>query len=513
MLHRLLPVFALAAAAVVVPSPAVAQSPDLLLPPQASSAASRRDVPALRARKARVHLPALESAAIRLHLFDDVQPTLTRTSLQRPAADRLVWVGRDASGAQAVLTVARGVLTGTVFTDNRVFEVTLEPDGQYAVAELDPGAFPTDDPPFDDVQFEVLQAPDGQLAEGTTAPALVTAAEVADGTPVQIDVMIVWTPRAESAAGGAAAMQSLAMNAVANANLAYTNSLVNARLNLVYDGRVEFVETPSNISGDLGALRGTTDGQIDHVHTLRTQYGADVVSLIGDGYRAAGSCGIGSLMSTVSTSFAGYAFNVVDRTCAVGNLSYAHEVGHNQGLHHDPSNAGSTPSYSYAYGYQDPGGYFRTVLSYGSATRVAYLSNPAVSYNGRATGTASQDNARALNANAGTVAAFRSAPGGTTTEPTPGTTCTYSVSTTSLSFAASGGSKTVSVTAPAGCAWSAANDSGSSWVVLSTGSGTGNGAVTVTTTSNGGSARSTSITVAGRTVGISQQGVKARGKK
>ena len=46
-----------------------------------------------------------------------------------------------------------------------------------------------------------------------------------------------------------------------------------------------------------------------------------------------------------------------------GYLSYAHEVGHNQGLHHDPaSSGGSVGSYSYAYGYQDPGGAFRTVM-------------------------------------------------------------------------------------------------------------------------------------------------------
>ena len=42
---------------------------------------------------------------------------------------------------------------------------------------------------------------------------------------------------------------------------------------------------------------------MDQVHTLRNQYGADVVSLIGSGYAAAGYCGIGYLMSSVSTGF------------------------------------------------------------------------------------------------------------------------------------------------------------------------------------------------------------------
>lgn len=513
MLRFLIPAFLVAALSTVAPTPVVAQPPtDLLLPAQASSAASRRDVPARRVRKARLNLPALNSAAVRIQLFDDVQVMLLPKKVERPGAEKLVWVGEDEFGTQAVLTVVRGVLTGTVFTDNRAFEIGLEPDGQYSVAELDPGAFPTDDPLFDDIRFEVLQDPDSFVGEEASAAPVVVDASTS-GTPVQIDVMIVWTPRAETAAGGKAAMESLALSAIANANLTYANSGVNAQLRLVYGGLVNFTETPTNISGDLSALRSTTDGKIDDVHTLRNTYGADIVSLFGDGYRNSGYCGIGSLMTTVSTSFASSAFNVVDRTCAVGNLSFTHEVGHNQGLHHDPANASSTPSQPYAYGYQDPSGYFRTVLSYGSATRIAYLSSPNVLYNTRPTGTSNQDNARALNANVGTIAAFRSTGGGGGgTEPTsPTPTCTYSVSTTSLSYSSSGGSKTVSVSAPAGCSWSVANTSGAGWVSLGAG-GSGNGSVTVTVATNTGSARSTSITVAGKTVGVSQQGVKVRGK-
>ena len=361
---------------------------------------------------------ALDSATMRLHLFDDVQPTMKRKKLSRPSSDKMVWVGDSENGAQAVLSVVRGVLTGTVFADNRTFEISIDPDGQYSIAELDPSSFPTDDPIFDDARFEILNVPDALDIEAADAVVPTTDA-VLSGTPVQIDVMVVWTPLAETAAGGQAAMESLALASVENANLVYANSGVNAQLRLVYGAKVSYVENGANISGDLNAVRGTGDGVIDRVHTLRSQYGADVVTLIGEGYRAAGACGIGSLMTTVSTSFASYAFNVVDRTCAVGNLSYAHEVGHNQGLQHDPANASSSPSAPYAYGYQDPSGFFRTVMAYGGATRIAYLSSPANLYNGIVTGTSSQDNVRALNATIGTVAAFKSTSGGTTTPPPP----------------------------------------------------------------------------------------------
>lgn len=506
-----LPTLALALVAAFAPAPVVAQAvPDLLLPAQASSVASRRDVPARRVRKARINPAALNSATIRLQLFDDLQPTVNRQTLSRPAPDKMIWVGANESGVQVVLAVVRGVVTGTVFADNRTFEIGLEPDGQYSVAEIDPAAYPTDDPDFGGLQFEVLDVPDIFAGDAVTSP---TSETLLSDTPVQVDVMIVWTPQAETAAGGRAAMDSLALSAVANANLVYSNSGVNAQLRLVHSTPVSFTESPSNIGGDLSALSGTADGKMDEVHSLRSQYGADVVTLIGSGYAGAGYCGMGYLMSSVTTSFASSAFNVVDRSCAVGNLSYAHEVGHNEGLHHDPANTGSSsPSYPYAYGYQDPSGYFRTVMSYGGATRIAYLSSPTVFYNTRPTGTSNQDNARALTGTIATVAAFKSVGGSGSGSTTP-TTCTYAVSTTSLSFSSGGGSKSVSVTAPTGCSWTTTNDTGASWVSLSTSAGSGNGSVTVSTAPNTGSARSTTITIAGKQIAISEAAPKTRGKR
>ncbi|WP_396627660.1 reprolysin-like metallopeptidase [Luteitalea sp.] len=341
-----------------------------------------------------------------------------------------------------------------------------------------------------------------------TEPGATTAALT--GTPVQVDVMVVWTPRAETAGGGAAAMNSLALAAVDNANLVYANSGVNAVLRLVYAGQVDYVETPASITTDLSNLRGTTDLYMNDVHTKRNEVGADVVSMIGEGYRANGCCGFGGIMTTVSTSYAPHAFSVVDRTCAVGNLSFAHEVGHNQGLHHDPANASSAASTAYAYGYQDPSGAFRTVMSYGSAVRLAYLSSPSAFYNGLVMGTPGQDNARTLTENIATVAAFKSI-GGSTTPTTP--TCTYTVSTTSLSYSASGGSRSVTVTAPTGCAWTTANDAGATWVAMNTSGGSGNGTVTVTTPANTGGARSTTITIAGRQIAVSQSAPRTTRKK
>ena len=53
-----------------------------------------------------------------------------------------------------------------------------------------------------------------------------------------------------------------------------------------------FTETPTNLSGDLSALEARR-GKLDSVHSLRNQYGADIVTLIGNGYMAKGYCGLG----------------------------------------------------------------------------------------------------------------------------------------------------------------------------------------------------------------------------
>jgi peptidyl-Asp metalloendopeptidase len=452
---------------------------DATAPPGLARAAH---VAATRSRVVRVDTGVLaRETHVILNLFDDVRLVARRTSLENPRHGSQIWRGQveGLESGQATFAIVNRTMAGTVFVDGRTFEIGAIGE-LHEIRELDPSAFPTDDPPLDD--------PDVEPSVDTGVPA--TAAE----TVSQIDVLVVWTPNARRAAGGtASAVQSLIDLAVANANNAYANSRVPARLHLVYSGEVAFTESTSNIQGDLSALASPTDNRIDEVHGLRRQHGADVVTLLGSGYTSGGACGVGYLMGSPSTSFAPYAFNVVDQACAAGNLTYAHEVGHNQGLHHDPANAGSTPAYPYAYGYQDPGGAFRTVLSYGGAPRIQYLSSPNVSYNGRVTGTSSQDNARALTSTAPVVAAF---------QPSASASCTYSVAPASLSFEEGGGAASVTITTEAGCAWTASSNAG--WLVVGSSSGSGSATLTATAAPNTGGTRTATLTVAGQSVAVSQ---------
>lgn len=87
--------------------------------------------------------------------------------------------------------------------------------------------------------------------------------------------------------------------------------------------------------------------------------------------------------------------------------------------------------------------------------------------------------------------------------------CSYSLSPNSnTSVPNGGGSYSVSVTAPASCAWTATESL--SWVSVTSGaSGTGNGTVNYTVASNGGSSRSGTMTIGGQSFQITQSGACA----
>ncbi len=83
-------------------------------------------------------------------------------------------------------------------------------------------------------------------------------------------------------------------------------------------------------------------------------------------------------------------------------------------------------------------------------------------------------------------------------------TCLYAISPANVAFGRTGGSSTVTVTATAGCAWTATSNV--EWIILNgTSAGSGNGAVSYTVTVNtSGKSRTGTVTIAGKTFTVKQ---------
>jgi hypothetical protein len=167
-------------------------------------------------------------------------------------------------------------------------------------------------------------------------------------------------------------------------------------------------------AGDAGStvlseLRSTSDGIMDAVHAERTATGADLVCLL-TGTNPS-YCGVGYLLGTATS--AAYGFNVTVWSCALGALTFTHEVGHNQGCCHATGDGGGCTSggvFSYSVGnrFTTTGGtQFRTVMAYAPGTRIPRLSSPLVNFAGMPTGTPEADNARTLNETAIAMANYR----------------------------------------------------------------------------------------------------------
>ena len=182
--------------------------------------------------------------------------------------------------------------------------------------------------------------------------------------------------------GGQAAAEALIQAAVDNANAAFANSAMDITYRLVNAAEVNYSE-----STGIDALYWLEANQA--VTNMRAQYSADMVSIIVD---VNDVCGVGYVQDVPGPEFSPYAFQATAVNCAVSNLSFAHEHGHNLGMEHNPEN-GSDPSeasYPWSFGhYVD--GVFRTVMSYSNpcsngCPRIARHANPDITYNGYETG-------------------------------------------------------------------------------------------------------------------------------
>ena len=343
----------------------------------------------VRTRMVSVVFDRLELAAgarVDLNLFEDVLISAESTKITHNPSGSITWEGKiNGQPLSSVLLIVNDdLMMGSINTAQQTWGIEAASDGLHRIVEINTAALidHSSPPP------EIGDAP------GTRTPAgLATFSD--DGTTY--DILVAYTAAARAGAGGTDAIVTTAELAVAATNSAFASSGVKPRFHLVHTVEVAMTD-PDSSSTMLNALENPADGIIDNIHVLRDEYHADFVVLLVDNFSPS-SCGRASLQTTLpSIYFQDDAFGVVDRSCAIGNHSFAHELGHNLGLRHDWYVDDSTTPGAHAHGHVRRAAGWRTIMSYNtlcehhaiggnsSCTRLGFFSNPAVQYSGSAMG-------------------------------------------------------------------------------------------------------------------------------
>lgn len=250
--------------------------------------------------------------------------------------------------------------------DGKLYDVVPTGTKAHVIREINPASFPPDETPG---VWERMQRSPGRGIQ--SRPAQTTYEVLPKDSP--LNVLVLYTPKLRKVVGDEKAMALLIAKVQAQTNQGYEQSGIKLRVKIAKWGEVDYPES-ANSEKDLEVLN-----QAAIANKLRQQYQVDAVSLWVSTLKD--SCGIGTFNQT-SAEFHRHALNVVSVDCAVNNFSFAHELGHNLGSCHDrESSKTCVGSFPYSFGYQDPDGDFRTIMSYPckankECPRLNYWSSP-----------------------------------------------------------------------------------------------------------------------------------------
>lgn len=325
--------------------------------------------------------------------------TIRPTHTTRRGAGDFTWYG-DVPGVhgRAIFVVRRGRTTGAISGDGGTITVSSIAGGITLMAQRK--AFPPDHP----ASFKTTQ----KAARARFEPLLAGLKVLRAAAAVQVDefqaqlapqithqrILVGYTPNVLQTHPDVLDMIRVAIE---QTNTAYQTSGVQVALDLADTFQTDFVEA-GTVEGDLELLTGE-----QLVRCTQRKAGADLVIVLIEDDDACGD-------SAAIFADADTAYSVVNAECAVGNLSFAHEVGHLQGARHDLKNDPASP-FDNGHGFAYPPGHWRDIMAYpcdepATCDRQPFFSNPAKIHDGVATGDNTSNNAWVINHTAPSIAAL-----------------------------------------------------------------------------------------------------------
>ena len=398
-------------------------------------------------------IPTLDTppgTIINANVFGDVSLSIVLETLRITSEFTYSWSGyilEEPDTSYAVFTIHDGVMVANIHSPTSgTYQLRTTSDGAPDIREID-------------LDLGGTCGVEGHV-ENPITPAAIQNLGIPKGGASVFDLLAVYTPAARTGAGGHAAIQAIIQLAVDEFNTALDNSLVSADVRLVHMEEISYTETGSlTFSNALSDVRGTSDGEMDSVHTLRDTYGADFVTLFLDDVEGTSTLGlafvlqVGDLAGTGSSAFSTVQYD--------GSSIYvlAHEVGHNLGNVHE-SGGGGIYAYSQAY---NEGSFCTIMCASASSSTVAHFSNPTTGHGI----TDVRDVARSIDEVAGSMSAFRSPADKLSVVPfadfdsTKIATSTASPDSKTYTLTNLGASSSITWTASASETWVTLNSSGS----------------------------------------------------
>jgi hypothetical protein len=285
------------------------------------------------------------------------------------------------------LYLNNGQITGDIDTEKGRFAIV--PLGtQHAIVEVKTQAFPNESEPLPVPDATDGPARDLSMPDCDVRPAAGQAAKVLG----PLRVMVVYSPPVAKGINIATAVEQLRDQlkeafARKDGNFVVTTELVHAEEVAYNEPRYSAAEKQAysqkagfkmerDMDIDLWRVTDPQDAIFKRIHEVRARHKAHIVHLITMRDTAQNGCGLGWVVRNMN-GLAARGFSTSNRQCALQNFSFAHEVGHNIGMNHDRSVAGTTRPGDYNFGYVLTEKCVRSVMAYDNACRQACASQSA----------------------------------------------------------------------------------------------------------------------------------------